>query len=219
MDERIKVFSELQKTLKISDEKDIDILKTNISLLKFFKKINSSISYDLNAMNNTYKLRIICKTILRTFDDPKVIKNVLVIKKPVVRMSEIKEEFKNKKDSIHSIDICSYSIYFDRSVTFSGKNLCIQTRYVHAHKARKVDLKGEKGKEHDIKRAEDGIEYGNAGYDGKPGNPGKPGGSFYLNFKQGTAQKKLTIDVSGGDGGEGQYGGHGHKGKPGKDAN
>ena len=181
----INTFAQFQEVLNIKNQNEIDIFETNISLIDFFSLKYSHFGLSKDIFDQLDKPENLCETILSSSEEPKILNKVLTIERPIVTMSKIKSEvlLKSKCD-FHSINILSYSLYFDSDATFPGKNLCIQTQYAHVCNDIKVDLKGENGEIVNIQKAEDGIENGSSGQDGTPGHPGKPGGSFYLTSKQ-----------------------------------
>ena len=61
-------------------------------------------------------------------------------------MSDIQKEYNAYQNKgIDSINIFSYSFYFDVDAKFPGINLTIQTYHVHVYKDRFVFLNGENG--------------------------------------------------------------------------
>ena len=212
----IEAFTLFQEVLEIKNHTEIDVLQTNISLLNFFSGIYSHIALNQGIFKQLKKPEKLCKKLLSSSNKSKILDGVLTIKRPFLKMSKVKKEFLIKKEhNFHSINIYSYSFYFDSDAEFPGKNLCIQTQYVHVQKDLRIDLQGEEGEEINKDRANDGEEDGESGQDGMPGRPGKPGGNFFLSFKQSTATGTLEIDVRGGKGSKGQNGGNGKRGKDG----
>ena len=195
-------------------------LAENIDLIQDFSMCNSNVKLDPNSFCAVRRSNDLSNYIINYPFYSNVDLGVLVIKKLTLKMSEVIEKYKaHESEGIRSIDVFSYSFYFDKSATFSGVNLTVQTQYAHIIGNKTVNLKGKDGEEFKDEKAKDGVQDGSNGEDGKPGNPGKAGGNFYLDFKNGTATGKLLIDVSGGNGGKGQDGGDGKDGEDGKEGN
>jgi len=145
----------------------------------------------------------------------------------VINLSEIKNYIEKNHYTIARIVINAYdSMIFDTNIKLPGADMIIYApNWQIKDRSIKIDLRGEEGLRY-FEPAEDGqgwsdglytpCWHGIPGKDGLPGRAGMNGGSFKIMTTnvETYGDRKLIINVSGGNGGRGQNGGNGNDGMP-----
>ena len=94
----IKVYQKLQNMLQVYNEKDDNIFKENIDLLKFFTIYNSEIRLNPSNFNSASQISKLCKYLGRSPEDSSFENGVLVIKHCILRMSDVNKEYNTYQD-------------------------------------------------------------------------------------------------------------------------
>ena len=131
-------------------------------------------------------------------------------------MYQIEQNLKqNQGQEVHLI--ATKCLEVNCSLKWPGTNIFIYAPTVRAVKFALVwDVSAKASLPHNG-RADDGLNPGESGRDGKAGQPGDSGGNVHICCNQLEGGENLTIKSVGGKGGDGQDGGHGQMGVDGED--